>query len=162
MGVSISREGTAEEGWAEVDGDAGEPDHEQAEGDALRTVLEEGESVLGVLVRENGGVVEDRGEEVDGGDGDEEEEGGLHQSALADGLAEEDGPSHREENSGPGAVHDCLVEYQTLAPPSQGPLDQDDEDQDDVGHDPHAAQGGEDDGGDLVVLIKTRNNEKLG
>ena len=90
MGVSISREGTAEKGWAEVDGDAGEPDHEQAEGDALRTVLEEGESVLGVLVREDGGVVEDRGEEVDGGDGDEEEEGCLHQSALADGLAEED------------------------------------------------------------------------
>ena len=28
-----------EEGWAEVDGDAGEPDHEQPKANALRTVL---------------------------------------------------------------------------------------------------------------------------
>ena len=38
MIVSIGCQGSAEEGGAEVDGDGGEPDHEQAEGDALRVV----------------------------------------------------------------------------------------------------------------------------
>ena len=72
------------------------PDHEEAKGDTLRTVLEKGDGVLAVLVGEDGGVVEDGGQEVDSGDGDEEEEGGLHQGALADGLAQEEGSAHRQ------------------------------------------------------------------
>ena len=48
--VSVGGQRPAEEGGTEVDGDAGEPDHEQAEGDALRAVLQERESVLRVLV----------------------------------------------------------------------------------------------------------------
>lgn len=38
MIVSIGCQGSTEEGGAQVDGDGGEPDHEQAEGDALRVV----------------------------------------------------------------------------------------------------------------------------
>ena len=56
----------------------------------MRTVLEKGDGVLAVFVGEDGGVVEDGGQEVDSGDGDKEEEGGLHQGALADGLTEEE------------------------------------------------------------------------
>ena len=40
----------------------------------MRTVLEKGDGVLAVFVREDGGVVEDGGQEVDSGDGDQEEE----------------------------------------------------------------------------------------
>ena len=56
----------------------------------MRTVFEERDGVLCVLVREDGGVVEDGGQEVHGGHGDQQEEGGLHQRALADSLAQEE------------------------------------------------------------------------
>ena len=36
--------------------------------------------------------------------------------------------------------------------PSEGPLDEDDGHEGEVGHDAHAAEAGEDDGGDLLVL----------
>ena len=74
---------------------------------------------LGILVWQDRGVVENCGEKVDGADGDQEEEGGLHQAALADGLTQEDGAAHGEENGRPGAVHQSLVEYQTLTPPEK-------------------------------------------
>ena len=122
MRVSVGGQRPAEEGGAEVDGDAGEPDHEQAEGDALRAVLQERESVLRVLVRKDGGVIEDRGQQVDGGDGDQEEEGCLHQGALADGLTEEYWPSHRQQDGSSGTVNHRLVEYQALAPSTTSPL----------------------------------------
>ena len=67
----------------------------------MRTVLEKGDGVFAVLVGEDGGVVEDGGQEVDSGDGDKEKEGGLHQGALADGLALEEGPAHGQEDGGP-------------------------------------------------------------
>ena len=70
----------------------------------MRTVLEKGDGVLAVLVGEDGGVIEDGGQEVDSGDGDEEEEGGLHQGALADGLALEEGPAHGQEDGGPAST----------------------------------------------------------
>ena len=38
VGISVGGESSAEEGGSEVDGDGGEPDHEEAECDALRGV----------------------------------------------------------------------------------------------------------------------------
>ena len=96
MFVSIGCQGSTEEGGAEVDGDGGEPDHEQTKADALGTVLQERQCVLRVLVRKDGGVIEDGGQQVDGGDRHQQEEGRLHQGAFTDRLAEKYRPSHGE------------------------------------------------------------------
>ena len=95
------------------------PDHEESKADTLRTVLQQWYGVFIVLIREDGGIIEDCGEEVDGGDGDQEEEGGLHQRTLADGFTQEEWPPHGQEDGSPGTVDHCLVEDQSLAPSDQ-------------------------------------------
>ena len=57
--------GSAEEGGPQVEGDAGEPDDEHPEGDALRAVLEDLERVLADLLRQDRGVVQHAGQQVD-------------------------------------------------------------------------------------------------
>ena len=97
------------------------PYHEHPEDDALRAVHQHGERVLAVVgVRHHGRVVEHGGEQVDGGHGDEEQEGRLHQRALVDRPAVEDGGAQRHEDGRARAVHHGLVEEQPLAPPVTG------------------------------------------
>lgn len=94
------------------------PYHEHSEYDALRRVHQHGQGVVAVLVvGQYGSVVEHRGQEVDRGDGDQQEEGGLHQRAFVDRLAVEDGYAQRHEDGGAGTVHHGLVEKQALTPP---------------------------------------------
>ena len=57
--------GAAEECWPQVESDAGEPDDEHTEGDALGTVLEDLERVLANLLRHYGGAVQHAGQQVD-------------------------------------------------------------------------------------------------
>ena len=59
--VRVSGQATAEEGGAQVDGDAGEPDHEQGEHDALVVVTRQEADVLrSVLLRKYRGAVQNR------------------------------------------------------------------------------------------------------
>ena len=59
--VRVSRQATAEEGGPQVDGDAGEPDHEQGEHDALVVVpCQEADVIRSVLLRKYRGTVQNR------------------------------------------------------------------------------------------------------
>ena len=59
--VRVSSQATAEEGGAQVDGDAGEPDHEQGEHDALVVVPRQEADVLrSILLRKYRGAVQNR------------------------------------------------------------------------------------------------------
>ena len=59
--VRVSGQATAEEGGAQVDGDAGEPDHEQGEHDALVVVPRQEADVLrSILLRKYRGAVQNR------------------------------------------------------------------------------------------------------
>lgn len=57
--------GAAEEGGPQVEGDAGEPDDKHPEGHALGAVLEDLERVLADLLRQDRGVVQHAGQQVD-------------------------------------------------------------------------------------------------
>ena len=66
-GVDLIRVGcqaAAEEGGPEVDGDRGEPDHEQGEQAALAGVGEEEADVLSAVLGNYGSAVQHRGEEA--------------------------------------------------------------------------------------------------
>ena len=58
-------DGAAEEGGPEVERDAGEPDDEHPEGDALRPVPQDLERVARDLLRQDGGAVQHAGQQVD-------------------------------------------------------------------------------------------------
>ena len=58
-------DGAAEEGGAEVERDAGEPDDEHPEGDALRPLPQDLERVARDLLRQDGGAVQHAGQQVD-------------------------------------------------------------------------------------------------
>ena len=58
-------DGAAEEGGAEVERDAGEPDDEHPEGDALRPVPQDLERVARDLLRQDGRAVQHAGQQVD-------------------------------------------------------------------------------------------------
>ena len=59
--VRVGGQASAEEGGPEVDGDAGEPDHEQGEHDALVVVPRQEADVLrSILLRKYRGAVQNR------------------------------------------------------------------------------------------------------
>lgn len=124
--VRIGRQRTREEGRTEVDSDGSEPDHEGTEEDALRGVHQQRCHQLLVfllVLGEDRGVVEDRGEHVDRRHRHQEEEGRLDQRALPHWLAAEDAEAEGDEDGCPSAVHHGLVEEESLRPPvDQQPL----------------------------------------
>ena len=60
--ISVGCQASTEKGGAEVDGDAGEPDHEESEHDALPVVAQHQSNVLGGVLGHNGSVVDHRGQ----------------------------------------------------------------------------------------------------
>ena len=62
--VSVGRQASTEKGGAQVDGDAGEPDHEESEHDALPVVAQHQSNVLGGVLGHNGSVVDHRGQQT--------------------------------------------------------------------------------------------------
>ena len=62
--IRVCCQAAAEEGGPEVDGDRGEPDHEQGEQAALAGVGEEEADVFGAVLGSDGSAVEHRGEEA--------------------------------------------------------------------------------------------------
>ena len=62
--IRVGGQAPAQEGRAEVDGDGGEPDHEQREHAALARVRVEEADVLGAVLGHYRGAVENRGEET--------------------------------------------------------------------------------------------------
>lgn len=74
---------------------------------------------VAVVFGEDRGVVEHGGQHVDGGHGDQEQEGGLHQGALVHRLAVQDGHAEGHQERRSCAVHRPLVEQQPLRPPAE-------------------------------------------
>ena len=62
--ICVGGQAPAQEGRAEVDGDGGEPDHEEREHAALARVRVEEADVLGAVLGHYRGAVENRGEET--------------------------------------------------------------------------------------------------
>ena len=75
--VSVGCQASTEEGGPQVDGDAGEPDHEEGEHDARPVVAQHQTQVLGGVLGHNGGVVDDGGQQAHGGDSGQTEESRL-------------------------------------------------------------------------------------
>lgn len=79
FGASCQR--SAEKCGPQVDGDAGEPNHKGTEEHALRRVHEQGtggEILVVSVLREDGRIVEQGGERIDGRDSYQQQEGRLH------------------------------------------------------------------------------------
>ena len=62
--ISVGGKASTEEGGPQVDGDAGEPDHEESEHDALFVVAEHQSHVLRGVLGHDGGVVDHRGQQT--------------------------------------------------------------------------------------------------
>ena len=62
--ISVGGQASTEEGGAQVDGDAGEPDHEESEHDALPVVAQHQSHVLRGVLRHNGSVVDHRSQQT--------------------------------------------------------------------------------------------------
>lgn len=87
----------------------------------LWRVHEKGCSEIGLIVfvvGEDGRIVEDRGQHVDGRHRDEQEEGRLHEGALLDRLAVIDADAKGQQDGGPTPIHHSLMEQQPLRPPA--------------------------------------------
>ena len=62
--VSVGCQASTEEGGPQVDGDAGEPDHEEGEHDARPVIAQHQTQVLGGVLGHNGGVVDHSGQQT--------------------------------------------------------------------------------------------------
>ena len=63
--IRVGSQASAEEGGAQVDGDAGEPDHEESEEDALTAVIDQETDVFCGVFRSDRSTVEHCGEQTD-------------------------------------------------------------------------------------------------